>query len=106
MEVDPLDRARDLVKHDVVKPFETGAHDLSHPVVGHEEGFFPAHEDVFALEMVLVVEVGAFGLLGEGLPGAEAGPVVHVCFVGCAPARVAGLEGVFWADDFGVEVGC
>lgn len=105
MEVDAVDVARHLVEADVVEAFEAGAGDLAHAVVGHEEGFLPAHEDVLALGGVLEVEVGLLGLLREGPPGGEAGPVLHVGLVGGAPGGVAGLEGVFRTNDFAFEKG-
>lgn len=105
MKINPADIARDLIEADVIKPFEAGARDLAHAMVGHEEGFLPAHEDVFALHGVVVVEVWFLGLFGHGSPGGEAGPVLHVGFVGGTPGGVARLEGVFGADDFAGEVG-
>ena len=105
MEIDTIDIARNLIKADVVKPLKTRARDLADAVIGHKEGFLPAHEDVFALGEVFVMEVGFLGLFGEGPPGGEAGPVLHVGFVGRAPGGVAGLEGVFGADDFAFEEG-
>lgn len=105
MEVDAVDIARDLVEADVVEALEAGARDLAHAVVGHEEGFLPAHEDVLALGGILEVEVGLLGLFGEGPPGGEAGPVLHVGLVGGAPGGVARLEGIFGADDFAFEEG-
>lgn len=105
MEINPTDVAADLVEADVVKPFETRPLDLAHAVVGDQEGFLPAHEDVLSLREVLVVEVGFAGLFAQLPPGGEPVPVLHVGFVGGAPGGVAGLESVFGADDFAVEVG-
>lgn len=104
VEIDAVDVPRDLVEADVVEAFEAGARDLAHAVVGHEEGFLPAHEDVLALGKVLVVEVGLLGLLGERPPRGEARPVLHVRLVGGAPRGVPRLEGVFGADDLAFEV--
>ena len=45
----------------------------------------------------------------ERSPGREARPVLEVCLVGSAPARMFGLEGVFLiraANDFASEEGC
>lgn len=105
MEINPTDIAADLIEADIIKAFETRAVDLAHAVVGDQEGFFPAHEDVFALRKILVVEIGFFGLLAQLPPRGKPVPVLHVGFVGCAPGGVAGLEGVFGADYFAVEVG-
>lgn len=105
MEVNPADIAADLIKADIIKAFETRAVDLTHAMVRDQEGFFPAHEDVFSLREVLVVEIGLFGLFAQLPPCGKPVPVLHVGFVGCAPGGVAGLEGVFGADYFAVEVG-
>lgn len=105
MKVDPAHGPRHLVETDIVKALEAGAHNLAHAVVGHEKRFLPAHEDVFALRVVLVLEIWLLGLFGQGAPGGEAAPVLHVGLVGGAPGGVAGLEGVFGADDLAFEVG-
>jgi len=105
MEVNPAHGPCHLIETDIVKSLETGAHDLTHAVVRHQKRLFPAHEDVFALRVVLVVEVWFLGRFGQRAPGGKAGPVLHVGFVGGAPGCVAGLEGVFGADDFAFEVG-
>ena len=105
MEINPTNSPIDLIETDIVKPLEAGAQDLAHPVVGHQEGFLPAHEDVFALRKVLVVEVWLLRLVFEGPPGGEARPVLHVGLVGGAPGGVPRLEGVLSADDLALEVG-
>ena len=61
MEIYPAHSPLDLVEANVVKSFKTSAHDLAHAVVRNEEGLLPAHEDVLALQPVLVVEVGFLG---------------------------------------------
>lgn len=105
VEIDSADVPRDLVEADVIETFEACAGDLPHAMVGHKEGFLPAHEDVFALEVVFVVEVWFLGLFSKGAPGGKAGPVLHVGFVGGAPGGMVGLEGVFGANDFAGEIG-
>ena len=105
MKVNAAHGARDLVETDVVEALEAGARYGADAVVRHEEILLPPHEDVLALGEVFVVEVGLLRLLGERAPGGEAGPVVHVGFLGRAPGLVFGLEGVFGADDFAFEVG-
>ena len=52
VEVDTLDLALLLVKADVIKPLEAGAVDGLDLVVGDQEVFLPAHEDVLALRRV------------------------------------------------------
>ena len=106
MEIYPAHRPLDLIEADVVKPFETGAHDLTHTVVRHKEGFLPAHENVLTLRAVLVMEVGLLGLFCERAPGGESAPVLHVCVLCRAPRGVTCLEGVSRSNDFAFEVGC
>ena len=64
MEVNPAHGPRHLVETDIVKPLETGAQNLTHAVVRHEKRLLPAHEDVFVLCVVLVVEVWFLGRFG------------------------------------------
>ena len=52
VEIYPAHLALPLVEANVVKPFETGAVEGGHAVVGHEEVLLPAHEDVLALREV------------------------------------------------------
>lgn len=106
MEVDPAHGPVDLVEADVVEALEAGADDVAHAVVGDQERLFPAHEDVFALVEVRVVEFGVLGLLSEGPEGGEARPVLHVGSVRGAPFFVVSAEGVFGADDLAFEVSC
>lgn len=76
-------------------------------MIRHEEIFFPAHEEVFAIEVVFEGEVGGgFGAAGEGFEGGEAGPVLEVDFFAAVPGGVRGAEGVLWADYFAREEGC
>ena len=53
MEINPTDTPVNLIKTDVVEPLEAGACDRLDAVIWHEEVFFPAHEDVLALLVVL-----------------------------------------------------
>lgn len=53
VEVNPTDTPVNLIKTDVVEPLEAGACDRLDAVIWHEEVFFPAHEDVLALLVVL-----------------------------------------------------
>ena len=46
MKVDAVDISLGLVEADVVEALEAGALDALDAVVGHEEPFLPAHEDV------------------------------------------------------------
>ena len=62
MEINPTDIPTDLIKTDVIEPFKARAQNLPHAMVGYQEGFFPAHEDVFPLREILVMEIGFFGL--------------------------------------------
>lgn len=105
VEIDPAHGPRHLVEADIVKALEASAHNLADTVVGHEERLLPAHEDVFALRIVLVLEVWILGLFGQGPPGGEAGPVLHVGLIGGAPGGVAGLKCMLGANDLTFEVG-
>jgi hypothetical protein len=53
MEVDPTDAAVALVEANVIEPFEACTIDCLDAVVGNQEVLFPAHENVFALLVVL-----------------------------------------------------
>jgi len=106
MEVYPAYGPLTLVEADVVEALKAGAADRAHAMVGEEEVFLPAHEDVLALRHVGDVEVALAGLFLEGAEGLELGPVLQVDLVGRAPVFVLGEEGVFGADDFAFEVGC
>ncbi len=105
MKVNSAHSPRHLVETDIVKPLKARAHNLAHAMVRHKERLLPAHKDVLALRVVLILEIRFLGLFCQGAPGGEARPVLHVGFVGGAPGGVAGLEGVFGADDFAFEVG-
>ena len=104
VKVDSADVARHLVKADVVEAFEASPRDGSHTVVGHQEVFFPAHEDVLPLGKVLVGEVWLPRQCGEGSPGVEAVPMLHVDLVIRAPIGMLRLEGVLVADDLALKV--
>ena len=74
-------------------------------MIRDQKFLLPPHEHVFPVRAVLVVKVGLFCLFGQGPPGGEAGPVLHVLFVAGAPVFVPGLEGIFGADDLAFEKG-
>ena len=61
VEIDPTNTAVALIEADVVEPLEAGSRDGFHTVVRHEEVFFPAHEDVFALLVVFQRKRRRFG---------------------------------------------
>ena len=100
MVVYPCNGAMNLIEADVVKALKAGTSDLAHAVVRYQKFLLPAHEHVFAIAAILVVEVGRLlGLLAHRTPGWKARPSFHVVFVGGSPIFVACLEGVFRADD-------
>ena len=103
VEINPTDTPVNLIKTDVIEPFEAGARDRLDAVVWHEEVFFPAHEDVLALLVVLERKRGRFGRFGQRSPGWEARPMLKVDFFRGAPGGVCGFEEVFGADDFAFE---
>lgn len=103
MKIYPADGPFNLVKADIVEPFEARSGDSSHAMIRDEEVFLPSHEDVFSLSEIAVGEVGSLGLFSQRTPGREPCPVTHVCTLRCAPFFVAGLEGVFGSDDFSFE---
>ena len=103
MEINPTDTPINLIETNVIKALETRARDRLDAVVGYEEVFFPAHEDVLALLVVLEREGRRFGRFGQRAPGREARPVLQVDFFRGAPGGVGGFEEVFWADDFAFE---
>jgi hypothetical protein len=103
MEVNPTNTPINLIETNIIKALETGTRDRFHAVVRHEEVFFPAHEDVLALLVILQCEGGRFGGFGQRAPGREASPVLEVDFLRGAPGGVCGFEEVFGADDFAFE---
>lgn len=103
MEVDAFNAARHLVEADVVEALKARSAYCPDAVVWHEEVFFPAHEDVLALLVVLEREGGRFGRFGQRSPGWEARPMLKVDFFRGAPGGVCGFEEVFGADDFAFE---
>ena len=105
MEVDTADGTIDLVEADVVESLEAGAKNLAYTVIWDEKGFFPPHEDIFALVKVLVVEFGFFGLLCKWSESGEAGPVLHVSLVSRTPGWMMSPESVAWPNDLALEVG-
>lgn len=52
---------------------------------------------------MFVGEIGFLCLLGQRSPGGEPCPVLHVCFISCAPTFVACLKSVFCPDDLALE---
>jgi hypothetical protein len=100
MEINPTNTSINLIKANVIKTLETRARDRLHAVVRHEEVFFPAHENVFALLVVFERERRRFGGFGQRAPGREACPVLEVDFLRGTPGRVCGFEEVFGADNF------
>ena len=63
MEIDSIDSARYLVEADIVKPFKARAVNFAHAMIWHQEFLFPAHEHVFAVCAILVMEVRVLVLL-------------------------------------------
>lgn len=103
MEIDSIDSTRYLIEANVVKSLEARTIDLAHSMIWHQEFLFPAHEHVFAVCAVLIMEVRFLGLLRKRPPCGEARPVLHVLFVAGAPVLVTGLEGKFWTDYLAFE---
>jgi hypothetical protein len=58
MEVDPTDAAIALVEADVIEALEARTRNCLDAVVGHQEVFFPAHEYMLALLIILQRERG------------------------------------------------
>ena len=63
MEIDSIDSARYLIEADIVKSFKASAVNLAHAMIWHQEFLFPAHEHVFAVCAILVMEVRVLVLL-------------------------------------------
>ena len=105
VEIDPTDSPLQLIEADVVKPLKARSGNRADPVVGDKEILLPAHEYVFAVGEVFVREVGTACSSRQGSPRRKAVPMLHVHFLARAPFFVAGLEGVFIANDFAFEVG-
>jgi hypothetical protein len=103
VEINPTNTPVNLIKTNVIKPLETRARDCLDAVIRHEEVFFPAHEDVFALLVILQREGRRFGGFGQRAPGREACPVLKVDFFRGAPGGMCGLEKVLGTDDLAFE---
>ena len=103
MEINPTDTPIPLIKTNIIKPFKTRARNGFHAMVGDEEVFFPAHEDVLALLVVFEREGRRFGRFCQRTPGWEPRPVLQIDFFRGAPGGVGGFEEVFGADDFAFE---
>ena len=99
MEIDSVDDACYLIEADIVESLEARTVNLSHAVIGHQEFLLPAHEHVFTVCAVLVMEIGLLSLLCERSPSGKTSPVLHVLLVTGAPVLVPGLEGIFWTND-------
>lgn len=99
MEIDSADGALYLIEANIVESLEARTVDLSYAMIWHQEFLLPAHEHVFAVCAVLVMEIGLLGLLCERSPSLKASPVLHVLLVTSAPVLVPGLEGIFWTNN-------
>lgn len=62
MEVYSTDGPRDLVEADVIKSFKASAIDARHSMIRYKEVFFPSHEQVFSVRVILVAKVWLPGL--------------------------------------------
>lgn len=105
MKIDSIDNARYLIEAYVVESLEARTINLAHAMIWHQEFLFPAHEHIFAVCAVLIMEVGLFGLLRKRPPRGEARPMLHVLFVAGAPVLMTSLKGVFRTDDLAFEKG-
>lgn len=103
MKVYPANGPFHLVETDIVEPLEARAGNSAYSMIRDEEVLFPPHEDVLPVGEVAVGEVWPLGLLRQGTPGREAGPVVHISLLRGSPCIVPGLEGVFGSDDLSFE---
>lgn len=103
MEIDSGDGALYLIEANVVKSLEARTVDLSYAMIWHKEFLLPAHEHIFAVCAVLVMEIGLLGLFCERSPSGKASPVLHVLLVTSAPVLVPGLKGIFWANDLALK---
>ena len=108
MKINPTHTPRPLIKTDIIEPLEARAADTLHPMIRHEEILLPAHEEVFAVEVVFEGEGGGvfFRVARQGAEGGEARPVLEVDLLAAVPGGVGGAEEVFRADDFAFEEGC
>lgn len=105
MEVNTAHGSLYLIEADVVEPFEAGAGDGPHPMVGDKEVLLPSHEDMLALGEVAVCKVGSLRLLCQRSPGRKPRPVVQICLLCRTPGLIASLERVFGPDDLSFEKG-
>lgn len=107
MEINPTNTPNALIKANIIEPLKTGPTNTLNPMIGDEEQFFPAHEEVVLAQGVVERERGVevrvrgrragarlqvFGV--ERAEGREARPVLQVDFGRAVECWVRGEEGV------------
>lgn len=104
MEIYTTHTALLLVKADVVEAFEASAVDSAHTMVGDEEVFLPAHEDVLALSQVRDHDKSLAYLFRVRPERRELAPMVHVDLFRCAPILVFCYKAILAADELALEI--
>jgi len=105
MEIYAANISVDLIKADIVEPFETGPGNRPNSVIWHEEVFLPPHEDVFPLSKIFAVEIGLPSLFRQRQIRWKSIPVLIVYLLGRSPFLVLGAECIFSTDHLSFKVG-
>lgn len=106
MKIRALNRPRNLIKRNIVKPLKTRSINRPHPMIRHQKQLFPPHIDNPLLRVVADFVVAFLHCGGVvGCKVVEDHPVREIPDVVGAPVGVLSLEGVFCADDFAFEEG-
>lgn len=106
MKIDSAHFTLDLVKANIIEPFEAGACYRTDAVVWHQKVLFPAHEDSFSLSSIANSDGALASLLLEGTKSGEFGPVAQIDLAICTPVLVLGIEAVLGSNNFSLKIRC
>lgn len=104
VKINAFDAAGHLIEADVIESLETRAAYRAHPMIRHQEVFFPAHKQMLLLHPVPSHELRSRRVFREGFVCLEACPMLPINLLVGAPLRMLCYEGVFISDDFALEV--
>jgi hypothetical protein len=105
MEIYAANISGDLIKADIVEPFEAGPGDRPNSMIWHEEVLLPPHEDVFPLSEIFAAEVGLPSLFRQRQIRRKSVPVLIVYLLGRSPFLILSAECIFSADHLSFKIG-